>query len=68
MQARVLKLYAAHEEAQVRANPHPHPQPKPQPNPNPYPYPSPPNQARLEHAKTLRSEAHRLETTYGFCS
>ena len=36
-------------------------------NPNPNPTPGP-NQARQEHAKSLRAEALRLETTYGFCS
>ena len=100
MQARVLKLYAAHEEAgleeaagaeaagaealaphadhadpadaQVRASPdhpppttHPHPTPTPAATPTPTPTP---HQARLEHAKALRAEAPRLETTYGFCS
>jgi hypothetical protein len=50
MQARVLKLYAAHEEATAPHAAHAE------------------AQARQEHAKTLRAEALRLETTYGFCS
>merc|ERR1719171_2476389 len=66
MQARVLKLYAAHEEAglaeaageeaaggEEALAPHAdHADPADA-------------QARLEHAKALRAEARRLETTYG---
>ena len=98
MQARVLKLFAAHEEAGLaeaggeeageaealaphadHADPadaqvrpalttltRPLPRPRP-PAPTPTPTPTP-HQARLEHAKALRAEARRLETTYGFYS
>lgn len=64
MQARVLKLYAAHEEAageeaagEEALPPHADHHAE-----------HADAQARLEHAKTLRAEARRLETTYGFCS